>query len=888
MSSPRCPELSTSNRFSVLQIGETSGSCDSHESESCPMAVSCTAAPPQADPSGPSGSGFVDEGAIVLHAFAVPGSELTEVDHTWGSSSEWVLELRDSRRVTIPLSLIRQPVVSDSLPTVLTSAGQLVIPGVFAGVGSIIDDLSSLGSGEDDEDEENISLVWEDSEMEGVENALVCWEDDTRTLEVEPLAMSKPVETGLSEGIPVIQDHGGVVTPSDWVLGKSKRIDLDAISESITNFYSHLFEEGESDRPLLDGLDFSMIPEEDALWLERTLWLDVMAFLNYVHDFCSFKKSLNATFMSLILKKTEALEVKDFRPISLVGGSYKILAKLLANRLKVVLPKIISTSQNAFVQGRQILDSVLIASECVDSRLQHGDSGVLCKLDVEKAYDHVCWKFLLYLLQRCGFSMRWRNWINFCISTARFSILVNRCPSGFFRSSRGLRQGDPLSPLLFVIVMEALSRLLDRAVREGLFSGFLVGTSAGNSLMLSHLLFADDTLIFCGADSDQVTNLRHVFTWFEAVSGLKINLSKSEIVPIGDVLHIVELMQILGCKQSFLPLQYLGLPLGASFKKQTIWNPVLERVEKRLASWKRLYLSKGGKLTLIKSTLSSIPTYFLSLFPILARVANRLEKLQRDFLWCGMEEKQKFHLVNWSQICAPLRYGGLAVWDLRSFNKALLGKWLWRYGSEREALWRLVVDAKYGSLWGGWSSNSGRAPYGVSVWKFIRKDWDAFSLYCSYSVGDGRRVKFWHDCWCGDIALKEAFPDLFVISRDKDALVADLMSFPNNRLHWDFHFVRNVQDWELESLTSFMDLLYSCSLKGVGEDWLCWRNRATKGFTVKDYYGCLCPPFVASFPWKIIWKAKVPPRIAFFSWTAALGKILTIDNLRKRHLIIID
>jgi hypothetical protein len=262
--------------------------------------------------------------------------------------------------------------------------------------------------------------------------------------------------------------------------------------------------------------------------------------------------------------------------------------------------------------------------------------------------------------------------------------------------------------------MKALSRLLDRAVKEGLFSGFSVGTLAENSLMVSHLLFVDDTLIFCGTDSEQISNLRYVFTWFEAVSGLKINLSKSEIVPVGDVPHIVELMQILGCKQSVLPLQYLGLPLGATFKEQSIWNPVLERVEKRLASWKRLYLSKGGKLILIKSTLSSIPTYFISLFPIPTRVANRLEKLQRDFLWCGMEEKPKFHLMNWSQICAPLRHGGLGVKDLRSFNKALLGKWLWRYGSEREALWRLVVDAKYGSLWGGWCSKSGRGPYGVS------------------------------------------------------------------------------------------------------------------------------------------------------------------------------
>ena len=146
---------------------------------------------------------------------------------------------------------------------------------------------------------------------------------------------------------------------------------------------------------------------------------------------------MNATFIVLIPKKGGAEDLKDFRPISLVGGLYKWLAKVLANRLKMVVGKVVSKAQNAFVEGRQILDAVLVANEVIDLILKSNEEAVMCKLDIEKTCDHVEWSFLFSIVSMMGFGEKWIRWVQWCISTAGFSVLVNGFSSGFFQSSRG-------------------------------------------------------------------------------------------------------------------------------------------------------------------------------------------------------------------------------------------------------------------------------------------------------------------------------------------------------------------------------------------------------------------------------------------------------------------
>ena len=217
--------------------------------------------------------------------------------------------------------------------------------------------------------------------------------------------------------------------------------------------------------------------------------------------------------------------------------------------------------------------------------------------------------------------------------------------------------------------MEMFSCLLRMAISGDFLSRWRVRGRGGEGILISHLLFADDTLVFCEESHDQLTHLSWLLMWFEACSRLRVNLEKSELIPVGREHDIEDLALELGCKVGGLSSCYLGLPLVAPFKSEVVWDGVEERFRKRLAMWKKQYISKGGRLTLIQSTLSSMPIYFMSFFYMPRKIRLRLEKIQRDFLWGGGALEQMPHFVRWNLVCLEREKGSLGVRNLALMNK---------------------------------------------------------------------------------------------------------------------------------------------------------------------------------------------------------------------------
>jgi hypothetical protein len=387
--------------------------------------------------------------------------------------------------------------------------------------------------------------------------------------------------------------------------------------------------------------------------------------------------SLGDTNIVLIPKCDQPKSMKDLRPISLCNVVYKILAKTLANRLQKVLDKCISDEQSGFVAGRSITDNVLIASEIIHylkckTRGNKGEAAL--KIDISKAYDRVDWSYLFGVMEKMGFDTIWIRWMRMCVTNISYHVLVNDERIGPITPGRGLRQGDPLSPYLFIICAEGMTALLKQAESNGSLHGIKVCRRAPS---ISHLLFADDSFLFFRANENETHMLKGILDIYANASGQLINMQKSEIYFSRNVSHDLKnnLSQILQVTECLGTGKYLGLPSMIGRSKKSIFNYIKDRIWNRISNWSSKMLSQAGKEVLIKSVAQAIPSYCMSVFLLPMSIGDEIEKMLNSFWWGIKEDGSKgIRWMSWDKLTMRKEWGGMGFRNIYGFNLAMLGK----------------------------------------------------------------------------------------------------------------------------------------------------------------------------------------------------------------------
>ena len=401
---------------------------------------------------------------------------------------------------------------------------------------------------------------------------------------------------------------------------------------------------------------------------------DLMALFSDFHREDLNLFSLNFGIVTLIPKVADATRIQQYRPICVLNVSFKIFTKVATNRLNHVAKTVVSPTQTAFMPGRNIMEGVVILHETIHELHTKNRDGIILKIDFEKAYDKVKWPFLQQTLRMKGFSSKWCRWIECMVTGGSVGIKVNDDVGPYFQTKRGLRQGDPMSPILFNIVADMLTLLIKRAKANDQIRGVIPHLVEDG---LSILQYADDTIIFIDHDLEQAKNLKLLLCAFEQLSGLKINFHKSEIFCFGAAKEMKDTYtSLFGCNAGEYPFRYLGIPMHHRQLLNSEWRKIEERFEKKLSCWKAKYLSYGGRLVLLNSVLSSLPLFMMSFFEIPKGVLKNLDKFRSRFLWQGSSDKHKYRLVKWDILCRPKDQGGLGIVNLQLQNKCLLAKWL--------------------------------------------------------------------------------------------------------------------------------------------------------------------------------------------------------------------
>ena len=397
--------------------------------------------------------------------------------------------------------------------------------------------------------------------------------------------------------------------------------------------------------------------------------------------------------LTLLPKIEQPSAAGDYRPISCCPVLYKMVTKIMSNRLGEVLPWLISSNQSAFVKGRNIAHNILLAHELLS---RYNDKGYIpscmIKIDIQKAFDSLSWEFMFSWLKALKIPGKFIEWIRKCVESTTYCFSLNGSYTRSFQGRSGVKQGDPISPLLFVIGMEYLSRQLSREIKRRRIEYHQRCKKAG----VHSLMFADDLLIFCRASQQSMEGVRDVLKDFKRVTGLQINERKSEI--FFSKMNEVEadmLASTLNVVQGSFPVKYLGLPLSTGKWKTSDCEKLVDKIAGRINTWGTRTLPYAGRVQLINTVLLSMAGHWANVFRIPESVHKEIVQKCRDYLWGKETGKRKLMPVAWDTLCMPKYGGGVGLRDPSIWNTASLSKLVWDVCLKKDVLWLKWVQEYY-------------------------------------------------------------------------------------------------------------------------------------------------------------------------------------------------
>ena len=400
----------------------------------------------------------------------------------------------------------------------------------------------------------------------------------------------------------------------------------------------------------------------------------------------SLGQDVNRGIIKLLPKDGDKTLIRNWRPITLLNVSYKILAKIMALRLVNILPKFVNSTQTGFIKGRYILENLITSWEAMEwSKCSHQNSAMLL-LDFEKAYDRVEWRFILMMLEAFGFPPSFCNTVQVLLSDASAQVEVNGVLSSPFSLGRSIRQGCPLAPSLFVIASEALFYIL----RDNSLSPNVRGIYLPNDEELINCQFADDTALFFELSESNFKALQYKLNFFFSISGAKISQAKSICLGWDEQPPDWFAQYNFQWGGPNKITRYLGIPFSVEPALKDMWSWVKEKIDKKLKKWYNRALSLAGRIQVCQKMLSSYTIYYSSANFFNNYQFAEIQKSIRQFLWSDGKGNNKIHSVKWAWCHTDKALGGLGLKDLRIQGIALSAKWIFQ-SMEGDCPWKVLV-----------------------------------------------------------------------------------------------------------------------------------------------------------------------------------------------------